>query len=75
MKRKVICYHLSSENNFLPTFRLNAIVIIRAKVKMCEHSHVPLRIHVIGGQRSVRITPCLLIIVVQKPETSSPPSQ
>ena len=51
----------SSENN-LPTFRLNAQVIIRAKVKEVQtnitiDSHTLLRIHVIGGQRSVRIAP------------------
>ena len=40
------------------------------------YSHALLRIHVIGGQRSVRIAPpCLLIAVVQQPGTSSPPSQ
>ena len=52
--------NLSSENN-LPTFRLNAPVIIQAKVKKCEPTlvfiamHSVLKIHVIEGQRSVRI--------------------
>ena len=46
----------------LPTFRLNAPVIIRAKVKevrnnVAIYSHALPRIHIIGGQRSVRITP------------------
>ena len=40
------------------------------------YSHTLLRIHVIGGQRSVRIgPPCLLITAVQQPGTSSPPSR
>ena len=42
-------------------FWLNAPVVIRAKVKWCEqipiYSYALLRIHVIGGQRSVRIAP------------------
>jgi len=43
-------------------FRLNAPVIIRAKVievrnNVAIYSHVLPRIHVIGGQRSVRIVP------------------
>ena len=46
----------------LPTFRLNAPVVIRAKVKEVQnnvaiYSHALPRIHVIGGQRSVRIAP------------------
>ena len=46
-------------------FRLNAPVIIRAKVKKVRtnitiYSHTLLRIHVIGGQRSVRIVPPFL---------------
>ena len=54
--------NFSWENN-LPTFQLNAAVIIKAKVKryiqtnIAIYSHVLLRIHVIGGQRSVRIAP------------------
>ena len=68
--------NLSSGNN-LPTFRLNAPVVIRAKVKevrnnIAIYSHALLRICVIGGQRSVRIAPpsCLLITAVQQPGTS-----
>ena len=43
-------------------FRLNAPVVIRAKVKEVQnnvaiYSHALPRIHVIGGQRSVRIAP------------------
>ena len=54
-------YLYSSENN-LPTFRLNAPVIIRAKVKRYEqniiiYSPTLLRIHIIGGQRLERIAP------------------
>ena len=52
----------SLENN-LPTFGLNVSVIIRAKVNKCEQTplliaiHYYTMIHVIGGQRSVRIVP------------------
>ena len=40
----------------MPTFRLNVSVVIRVKLKKCEHktaiySYALLRIHVIGGQR------------------------
>ena len=43
-------------------FRLNAPVVLRAKVKEVRtnitiYSHALLRIHIIGGQRSVRIAP------------------
>ena len=59
MKRLSVA-NLSSENN-LPTFRLNAPVVIRAKVKKCEQTllliSALLRICVIGGQRLVRIAP------------------
>ena len=46
----------------MPTFRLDAPVVIRAKVEevrnnVAIYSHTLLRIHVIGGQRSVRIAP------------------
>ena len=46
----------------MPTFRLNAPVVIRAKVEevrnnVAIYSHALLRIHVIGCQRSVRIAP------------------
>ena len=44
MKRKVICYHLSSENS-LPMFRLNAPVVIGAKVKRCEQALVFIAMH------------------------------
>ena len=50
-----------SESN-LSTFRLNAQVVIRVKVwtNIAIYSHALLRIHVIGGQGSVRIaTPSL----------------
>ena len=60
MKRLSVT-NLSLENN-LPTFQLNAPVMIRAKVKEVQtsaaiYSHALLRILVIGGQRSVRVTP------------------
>ena len=53
--------NLSSKNN-LPTFQLNAPVVIKAKVKEVQtnvaiYTHALLRIHVIGRQRSVRIAP------------------
>ena len=46
----------------MPTFRLNAPVVISAKVKEVQnnvaiYNHALPRIHVIGGQRSVRIAP------------------
>ena len=49
----------------LPTFRLNAPVVIRTKVKevrnnVAIYSHALLRIRTIGGQRSVRIAPSSL---------------
>ena len=59
---------------------LVAPVIIRAKVKKVQtnitiYSHILLRIHVIGGQRSVRIAPpSLPSHHIQQPRTSSPPS-
>ena len=59
MKRRLSGTNLSLENN-LPTFRLNAPAVIRVKVKevrtnVAIYSHALLRIHVIGGQRLVRI--------------------
>ena len=58
---KLSVTHLSLENN-LPTFRLNVPIVIMAKVKevranVAIYSHALLRIHIIGGQRSVRIAP------------------
>ena len=74
--RKVI---FSSKNN-LSTFRLNAPVTIRAKVKVrtsvAIYTNALLRIYVLGGQRLVWglfLPPCL-ITAVQQPGTSSPPS-
>ena len=60
-KCKLSVTNYSLENN-LPTFRLNAPVVIRAKVKEVRtnitiYSHTLLRIHIIGGQRLVRIAP------------------
>ena len=60
-RRRLSVTNYSSENN-LPTFRLNAPVVIRAKVKEVRtnitiYSHTLLRITVIGGQRLVRIAP------------------
>ena len=74
-QREVIGYQLEFGKITLLTFRLNAPVVIRVKVKevrnnIAIYSHALPRIHVIGGQRSVRIAPpCLLITVVG---TSSP---
>ena len=53
--------NLNSENK-LPTFWLNAPVIIRAKLKDMQaniaiYSHVLLTIYIIGGQRSAKIAP------------------
>ena len=60
-EEKLSVTNLSSENNLL-TFRLNAPVVIRVKLKevrtnIAIYSHTLLRIHVIGCQRSVRIAP------------------
>ena len=56
-------------------FQLNAPLVISAKVKEVQtnvaiYSHAVLRIHVIGGQRSVRIAPPTL-----PPHHSSPPTR
>ena len=71
---------LSSENN-LPTFWLNAPVVIGPKVKevwknVAIYSHALLRIHITGDQVrwGLLLFPCLLITVVQQPGNSSPPS-
>ena len=61
MKRRLSVTNFSLENSLL-TFRLNAPVIIRVKVKEVRtnvtiYSHALVRIHVIGGQRSVWIVP------------------
>ena len=61
-REKVICCQLEFRKITLPTFRLNAPVVIRAKVKevrnnVAIYSHALPGIHVIGGQRSVRIAP------------------
>ena len=50
----------------LPTFQLNAPVIIRPKMKKVRtnvaiYSHTLLRLHIIGGQRSVKIAPPSLL--------------
>ena len=60
-EEEVICYQLKLRNN-LPTFRHNVPVVIRVKAKkvpttVAIYSHALLRIHVIEGQRSVRIVP------------------
>ena len=59
MKRRLSVANFSSENN-LPMFRLNVPVVNRAKevqTNIAIYSHALLRIHVIWGQRSVRIAP------------------
>ena len=60
-QRRLSVTNLSSENN-LPTFQLNAPVVIREVVRKCErntaiYSYALLRIHIIGGQRFVTIAP------------------
>ena len=69
------------ENN-LPTFWLNAPVVIRAKVKKCEQTLLFIAMHYWGytslevkGLCGLLLPPCLLITVVQQPETSSPLSR
>ena len=46
-------------------------------INVAIYSHVLLKIHVVGGQRSVKLllSPCLLITAFQQPGTSSPSSQ
>ena len=60
--------NLSSENNWL-TFRLNAPVVISAKVKKCEQMllFIAMKIHIIGGQRlwGLLLPPCLPITAIQ----------
>ena len=73
------CQMLCLENN-LPMFSTECSSHHQGKVKEMRtdviYSHALLRIHVIGGQMSVRIaSPCLLITVVQQTWTSSPPSR
>ena len=61
MKRRLYVTNLSLENN-LPTFQLNTAVVIGAKLKKCEQMlpYTTVRVHVIEGQRLVRITPPFL---------------
>ena len=70
-----------SLKNSLPMFRLNAPVIIGAKVKKCEQTLPFIAAHYWGytsfevkGRWGLLLPPCLLITVVQQPVTSSPPS-
>ena len=53
MKRGLSGTNFSLENNLL-TFRLNAPVV-NVQTNVAIYSHALLRIHVIGGQRAVRI--------------------
>ena len=79
IKRKLSVTNFSSENNLL-TFRLNAPVIIRVKVKRCEQTLLFIVVHYWGwtslevkGRWELLLPPCLLITAVQQPRTSSPP--
>ena len=59
--------NFTSENNLL-TFRLNAPVVIRVKVKEVQtnvaiYSHALLRIHIIGDQRSVKLETAVMCTV------------
>ena len=71
--------NLSLENN-LPTFGLNAPVVIREKVKRCEQMFLFIAMHYCGymslevkGWWGLFLPPCL-ITVIQLSGTSSPPS-
>ena len=71
--------NLSSENNS-PTFRLNAPVVIRAKVKRSEQTLLFIAMHYWGytslevkGWGRLLLPLYLLITVIQQPGTSSPP--
>ena len=73
--------NFSSENNLL-TFRLNAPVIIKAKIKEVRTNvAIYIAMHYWGytalevkGRWGLLLPPCLLITAVQQPESSSPPS-
>ena len=67
--------NLSAENN-LPMFQMNALVVIRAKMKKCEQILLLIAMYywecVIEGQRLATVNlPCFLITVVQQPRNSS----
>ena len=73
--------NLGRKNN-LPIFRLNASLVIRAKVKRCKQMLLFIAMHYQGytslkvkGRWGLLLPPCLLITVVQQPGTSSPPSR
>ena len=66
----------------LPTFRLNAPVVFRAKVKRCEQTLLFIAMHYWGytslevkGRWGLLLPPCLLITAIQQPATSSPLSR
>ena len=81
MKRRLSVTNLSSENNLL-MFRLNAPVVIRAKVKEVWTALLFIAMHYRGytslevkGRWGLLLPPCLLIAAVQQPGTYSPPSR
>ena len=81
MKRRLSVTNLSSGNN-LPTFWLNAPVVIRVKVKRCKQMLLFIPMHYWGymslevkGQWGLLLPPCFFITVVQQPGTSSPSFQ
>ena len=81
MKRRLSGINLSSEKN-LPTFQLNAPVVIRLKVKRCEQMLLFIAMHYWGcmplevkGWWGLLLPSCLLIAAVQQLGSSSPPCQ
>ena len=75
-----LCTHLLQPDHFeSPSYAPAVYSIYTVKFTLLKelrtsiaiYSHALLRIHVIGGKRSVRIaTPCLLITALQQPGTS-----
>ena len=65
LKRRLSGTNLSSENN-LPIFQLNAPVM---RTNVAIYSHALLKIHIIRGQRSVRIAPLSLTSHHSSPAT------
>ena len=67
MKRKVICYQLEFEK-YLVNISTECSSRHQVKSENCEqmllfNSHALLRIHIIGGQRSVGLEPCVDVCI------------
>ena len=75
-KGRLSITNLSSENNFTANCHILQSSFGLKWTLLFKYSHALVRIHVIGGQRSVRVVPLfrLLFMAVQQKGTSSPPS-